>query len=149
MLKVSEVIKVKVYNYLEISVKNYQQKFKRDKEIKLYFPEYSASQLPERNFLLEILSTLCHEYIVKVIESSHDARNIDEDYLEKGNVIMIEENLLGEIINSKFHYSKFQDNYPEGSKGRALFLLKKSLNLNFQRKEVPLSEVDHEEHKNK
>ena len=74
MLKVSQLKKLKIPNYPEISVKGLWDKIKEDNEVQKYFPNFKVNQHPEKAFLFDVLSTIKGDYMKKVIQSSHDAR---------------------------------------------------------------------------
>ena len=57
-----ELVKIKIPNYTEISVKILWNKFKEDEEVLKYFPDYSEAQIPEKKFLIDILSIIKYEY---------------------------------------------------------------------------------------
>ena len=110
MLKVEQLKKLKVPNYPEISVKGLWDKFKEDDDVKKYFPEFKPNQLPERRFLLDILSTVKRDYMKKVIMSSSQTRNRDEN-IQNNEVIEIKQDLLSEIMKTSYNLSNINKSY--------------------------------------
>ena len=110
MLKVEQLKKLKVPNYPEISVKGLWDKFKEDDDVKKYFPDFKPNQLPERRFLLDILSTVKRDYMKKVIMSSSQTRNRDEN-IQNNEVIEIKQDLLSEIMKTSYNSSNINKSY--------------------------------------
>ena len=110
MLKVEQLKKLKVPNYPEISVKGLWDKFKEDVDVKKYFPDFKPNQLPERRFLLDILSTVKRDYMKKVIMSSSQTRNRDEN-IQNNEVIEIKQDLLSEIMKTSYNSSNIDKPY--------------------------------------
>ena len=80
-------------------------KFKEDEEVLKYFPDYSEAQIPEKKFLIDILSTIKYEYMQKIIKTSHTARSLKDD-IESGDFIEIKKDLFNDIMNWEFNSSK-------------------------------------------
>ena len=74
-------------------------------EVFTYFPDYTDKQIPERDFLFKILSTIKTDIIRGMIKQSRDARSVvnqeDEDEL-----ILIKKNLMKEIKEVAIHQIK-------------------------------------------
>ena len=80
ILKVSQLKKLKIPNYSKICVKGLWDKFKEDNEVQKHFPNLKVNQHPEKAFLFDILLIIKGDYMKKVIQSSHDVRNLDKKY---------------------------------------------------------------------
>ena len=104
MLKVIDVRELKVPNYPEISVENLWGNNKDDDEVKMYFPDFTEKQKPERKFLLDILSAIRYDYMCKVIKFTHQVRNLGEK-VENNEVIEIKQDLLDEIMMANYSSS--------------------------------------------
>ena len=79
MLKVSDLNKLIIPNFPEISVDNILKKFKEDDEVKMHFPDFTDKQKPERKYLLGVLFTIQYDYMFKVIKHCHQARIIGDE----------------------------------------------------------------------
>ena len=104
MLKVSQLKKLKIPNYPEISVKGLWDKFKEDNEVQKYFLNFKVNQHPEKAFLFDVLSTIKGDYMKKLIQSSHDARNLDKN-IQNGEMIEIKLVLFAEMMETNFNSS--------------------------------------------
>ena len=64
LMKKSQVQKVSVPHYDELSVKSLWPQFSKDKEFTQYFPDkYPVGKGPPRQYFFDILSTLHPEYL--------------------------------------------------------------------------------------
>ena len=104
MLKVSQLKKLKIPNYPEISVKSLWDKYKEDNEVQKYFPNFKVNQHLEKAFLFDFLSTIKGDYMKKVIQSDHDARNLDKN-IQNGEMIEIKPTLFAEMMETNFNSS--------------------------------------------
>ena len=104
MLKVGRLKKLKIPNYPEISVKGLWDKIKEDNEVHKYFPNFKVNQHPEKTFLFDILSTIKGYYMKKVIQSSHNARNLDKN-IQNGEMIKIKPVLFAKMMETNFNSS--------------------------------------------
>ena len=75
MLPLSEVKWVNVPHYDELSVKKFLPKFEDDKEFMKYIPAVTMeSRIPARDYFWNILNTVHHDYVKKVIEHANNLR---------------------------------------------------------------------------
>ena len=68
-----------VSKYSEISVKVLWNFVKDCEDLCNYFPDYEADQLPERRFILGILSTLRSDELRQLIKDARKNRSIQEN----------------------------------------------------------------------
>ena len=61
-----------------------------------YFPDYADSKLPERDYLISIISTLDKDATKKLVKEARDSRSIMQSTSD-GNLVMITKGLLKEI----------------------------------------------------
>ena len=105
MLKQDDVIKLHVPKYKELKVQALWNLVKDADEVFSYFPDYTDKQIPERDFLFKILSTIKTDIIRGMIKQSRDARSVvnqeDEDEL-----ILIKKDLMKEIKEVATQQSK-------------------------------------------
>ena len=68
MLEKTEVIILSVPRFHELNVKDIWELVKEVDELLQYFPDYPDGQLPERDFLFTILSTVRPEGLKQIIK---------------------------------------------------------------------------------
>jgi hypothetical protein len=75
-LKQNEVVRMKIPNYQEISVKSLYPDALKDPDLAKYLPsqEQLSGKLPERDFFFGILCTLRRQYMSDIIEEAHKQR---------------------------------------------------------------------------
>ena len=75
MLPLSEVKWVTVPHYDELSVKTFLPKFENDYSFMKYIPEVTMeSRIPARDYFWNILNTVHHDYVQKVIQHANNLR---------------------------------------------------------------------------
>ena len=72
-----------------------------------YFSYLKQYQKPERKFLLNILSIILYDYMVKLIKASYRAWNLGEK-IENNEVIKIKGDFLDKIMNTDNSSSKLK-----------------------------------------
>ena len=118
MLKISELKDLNVPKYPEISIQNLWEKFKNQDDVMRYFPDYTETQQPERKYLIDVLKTIKYDYMVKVVDNAHKARNVESN-IEDSQVIEIKPSLLNEMMNTNFNSSKHDAYYLYRHKGKS------------------------------
>ena len=73
-----------------------------DDEVKMYFPEFTDKQRPERKHLLDVLSTIRSKNMHKFIKYCHQSRTI-YDEIENSEVIEIKQDHLNEIMMTNYN----------------------------------------------
>ena len=108
MLKQDEVILLHVPKYRELKVKTLWSFVKEIDNLLWYFPDYDSKQLPGRDFIFKILSTLQNSQLKTLIKNSRDVRSIakPEDNME---LIVLQKDLLKEIEGVLSHKSNLND----------------------------------------
>ena len=75
LMKKSEVQRVAVPHYDELSVKNLWPKLAKDDEFIQYFPDkYPAGKGPPRQYFFDILNTIHPEYLEQVLQHANKQR---------------------------------------------------------------------------
>ena len=66
-------------DYDEFTVKNMYEKLKDDKYIAMYIPEYPKGQLPEKEFLLNIVLSIYPQQMYELVKNSQKKREVTEN----------------------------------------------------------------------
>ena len=73
LLKKTQVNKIAVPHYDELSVKSLWPQFAKDAEFTLYFPDkYPVGKGPPRQYFFDILNTLYPEYLEQVMKHANE-----------------------------------------------------------------------------
>ena len=72
-------------------------------EVFSYFPDYTDNQIPERDFLFKILSTIRTDVIRSMIKQSRDARSVKN---HEDELIILKNDLMEEIKEITIQQSK-------------------------------------------
>ena len=141
MIKATAIQSVNVPKYPELKVSSFWKKIQSSPYYSSYFPDYKEGKLPQRDYLFNLLHTIDPELIEDKIMECHRARRLDENK-EQDGVIEIKHDLLREIDDSYYFSSKvlLVWSYIE-SKGRAIYLLKNSADLTFNRKKRVVMDI--------
>ena len=65
---------VNVPRYSELNVKAIWEIVKEKQNIARCLPDYTKSQLPERNYLLNIIATVDEDFLMKIVNHAHNLR---------------------------------------------------------------------------
>ena len=106
-LKQTNVIRVVVPHYEELSVKNLYDDAMNDLLIKDYLPDLNqnSNRIPERDFFFGILGTLRPIYLNKIIEDANKVRyEADVNDPEK-DFIMLDDDWYKELMKYPYFYS--------------------------------------------
>ena len=93
--------------YQELSVKLIWEYIKSNEELCTYFPYYSSETLPNKEFLMGIISTIRPQEIYELIKSARDKRSISGD-TDVGQLVKIEKSIKEDIFRVLAHKSKYQ-----------------------------------------
>ena len=76
VLKTTELIKINIPRYEELSVRNLYDDVMKDPDVSQYLPdlEQNSSKLPEREFFFNVLGTVKTEYLNHIIEEAEKKR---------------------------------------------------------------------------
>ena len=144
-IKNREVIYFEIPNYPELGVKHVWPLVKENNDLLDYFPDYTQSQQPEKEFMYAVLSTLKPDEIRTLVASSVINRApIEQD--DKADLIEVTYELKDSItglysMKSKWIWGQIII-ICIATKGRANYLLKKSSILNAPRKSSKKYEAD-------
>ena len=123
-----------VPKYSEISVKVLWNFVKDCEDLCNYFPDYEADQLPERGFILGILSTLRSDELRQLIKDALKNRSIQENPDEYQLIAMDadKKEVIMSLFPQKvcFHLIIFKI---QTTPGRAYYLLKQGAKLRRQK----------------
>ena len=75
-------------------------------EINWYFTDFSENELPERDYLVTIISTINPEATKEIISQAQEKRSI-KDNKEKDNLVKVSEEMHHELSQMKMMKSKF------------------------------------------
>ena len=97
-----------VPKFEELSVNNLYKDALQDPEISPYLPspEQSAKQLPERDFLFNIIRTIKQDYLKQIINEPNKNSNAIEDQKIKKDYIMRDDPRLDELTKPPYYSSK-------------------------------------------
>ena len=90
-VKNRQVIYFEIPEYSELGAKNVWPLVKQNQELLCYFPDYKPSQLPEKEYMYAILSTLMPEAVRKLVAESLKKRSPASQDDKDGLVEMIPE----------------------------------------------------------
>ena len=105
MLKQVDVIKLHIPKYKELKVQAIWDLVKDVDEVFSYFPDYTDNQIPERDFLFKILSTIRTDVIRSMIKHSRDARSV-KNHEDEDEFIILKDDLMEEIKEVTIQQSK-------------------------------------------
>ena len=75
LLALTEVVRINVPKYDELSAKEFWNRFKDDAKVKKYLPDhYAVGKYPDRTYLFNIINTVHPEYLDKVIRHAQTQR---------------------------------------------------------------------------
>ena len=89
-----------VPRYKELSVKCIWEKIKKIPEFTVYFPDFAENQLPEREYLIAIISTLNHEATQTIVDEARKIRSVEKSS-NNDELVAISSKLLEEIRSIK------------------------------------------------
>ena len=96
MFKQRDITIFDVPRYEELSVSKIWPLIKEAADILEYFPDYSNKQLPDREYMFSILSTLRFSVIEKMVNDARKNRSI-EGKENAGQFVYIQKDLFNEI----------------------------------------------------
>ena len=99
-IKNKHIVYFEIPKYPELATKNIWPLVKENEDLMIYFPDLKASQLPEKEFMYGILSTLRPDAIREIIASSLKNRSPIEQE-DKGDLVEVS-NELKDSITSLF-----------------------------------------------
>ena len=79
MIKIEKVSLKVIPRYKELSVKNIWEYIREVEEIYQYFPDYTEKQLPERDYLFAIVSTLRPDSLDSLVSDARKKRSLNEN----------------------------------------------------------------------
>ena len=94
---------IKVSSFNELSVSKMWEIFKANEHVLWYIPDYQEPNIPEREFLLNIVNTVYPHSVETLRQESYQARNI-QNATEEGELIEITASLkenIGAVITYK------------------------------------------------
>ena len=106
MFRTSEIAVVEVPEFQELSVKNLWESWKDNEAIKEYIPDYTDSELPEREFLFGIVGILYNAELTDVVRKSYSHRK--QKYKKDDGEAIVITNEMSQLIKAIDSYkSKF------------------------------------------
>ena len=107
MLWQTEVKSVTVPRYPELNVKSFWSHIKKTPKYLVYFPDYKPSQLPERDFMFEILLTIDEQFVVSKVKQTILGKLTRNRHGDDEKILITKE-LLEEIKNVEYYSSKLR-----------------------------------------
>ena len=143
LLKTTELVKINVPRYEELSVKNLYRDAIRDQEVGPYLPnlEQSTNKYPEREFFFNVLGTVNPQYLKHIIEEAEQKRYTGTDERSKSDTIMITGKWLEELHKYPFISSKCLLLTRIERPGKAVYLIKERSRLVRVKKNTTKHEV--------
>ena len=102
-MKRDKVQSLIVPRFKELTVKKIWTHIKDFSEYKVYFPDFSEDKLPERDYLIAIISTLNPDATKSIIKEAREKRSTIENE-DEGNLVVITmelKHLIREIAPQK------------------------------------------------
>ena len=96
---------VNVPRYSELNVEAIWGIVKEKQNIARCLPDYTKSQLPERNYLLNIIATVDEDFLMKIVNHAHKLR-LPKTSTNDNDKIQIRNDILEEINDSSLISSK-------------------------------------------
>lgn len=119
--------------YKELSVRWLWESVKEVQELYSYFPDYHEQDVPERDYLWTVISSVMPQETKALIQEARAARGVNKR--EENELVRITPQLKDEIFNVVTQKSKSGLNsQPIATKGNATYLLKQSAVLKKKRK---------------
>ena len=87
-----------VPKYKELSTRQIWAYVKGCHELMIYFPDYTESQLPDREFMFEIISTVYPKSLWELVGKAKEKRSLKED-ADKDELIKIDPEVLNRIMS--------------------------------------------------
>ena len=111
--------------YKELSVKIVWGYAKEVEELNQYFPDYNKGELPERDYLWTVISSLMPKETKKLIENAREQRGVSKK--NNNELIVLTNELKKEIFDVKVQKSKYYSYVIySATKGNAVYMLKKA-----------------------
>jgi hypothetical protein len=85
-----------VPKYKELSVSKIWTKVRESEDLAEYFPDYELDQIPERNYLIGVISTLYPTATRQLIDDARSKRSIKES--DKDDMIKITKRMEEELM---------------------------------------------------
>ena len=105
MIKMSDLKQINVPRYSELNIKSFWKQITKSVPKLRYFPDYKASQIPDRIYLFNILYTIDPHFVLDKIIQVQKTKVV-ENKEEKDEVIIIKKDLLKQISDSNYFSSK-------------------------------------------
>ena len=87
-----------VPKYRELSTRQIWTYVKGCQGLMIYFPDYTESQLPDREFMFAIISTVYPKSLRELVEKAREKRSLKED-ADKDELIEIDPEVLNRIMS--------------------------------------------------
>ena len=107
MLKTSEIKYIIVQKYSELSIAKIWPLVKEVEDLNAYFPDMKENELPEREYLWTIVSTLRSETTKELIKTARNNRTTKES-ADQNNLIQIDMSIYQEISAIAAQKRKFK-----------------------------------------
>lgn len=95
-MKISKARAVVVPRYKELGLKSVWSYIKSIPEYAVYFPNLGSNELPQRDFMWNVLATVNPESTEKLIQDARNKRAVESDE-DKNNLVHIAPDLMAEI----------------------------------------------------
>ena len=97
-----------VPKYGELSLSKMWAQVKADPELMIYFPDYLESQLPDRDYMFSIISTVYPKTLKEIISKARENRAIVNE-ADDDELIEIDPNIKSLIVNVLEHKSNIYE----------------------------------------
>ena len=131
LLKTSELNKINIPRYEELSVKNLYQDAMKDPDVSQYLPdlEQNSKKYPEREFFFNVLGSVKPDYLKLIVKESEQKRFTGSDDKNKNETIMMTDHWLHELNKYPYISSKLQLLTLIEKPGKAIYLIKERSKL--------------------
>ena len=89
-----------VPRYKELSVKCIWENIREMEEYTVYFPDFAENQLPERDYLIAVISSLNQEATQTIVDEARKIRSVAQEG-DSDELVAISSELLEEISGIK------------------------------------------------
>ena len=107
LYKKTQVNKIKVPAYDELSVKNLWPQLRDDPQFNQYFPDnFPANKAPSAQYFYDVLHTMYPDYLDKILKHAAKMRHTIQDEDQKLDAIKISDEWLMELQSMPFTSGK-------------------------------------------
>ena len=133
-MKKRNLIELYIPRFREIAIEKIWPMIKDVQDLMVYFPDYKDNQMPDRNYMFQILTTMRYEQVSNMLMNARKNRALQEK-VDDNELVFVNKEMMKEIESRMAQKCKFELYLISiVTKGNATFLLKRSAKLGICRK---------------